>query len=75
MFFVYIFWRLYFCIFYLHFYSVCANILIDANILGLFRLGMISLLGIISLIGIVFVYIVIINDCVLYFVIITNDWS
>ncbi len=39
------------------------------NILGLFKLGMILLLGI------VFVYIRVINDCVLYIIIFINDLS
>ncbi len=40
-----------------------------ANILGLFKLGMILLLGI------VFVYFIVINDCVMYIIIIINDLS
>jgi hypothetical protein len=36
---------------------------------------MILLLGIISLLGNVFVYIININDCVLYIIIIINDLS
>ncbi len=39
---------------------------VGTHILGLFRLGIISLLGI------VFLYIIIINDCVLYIIIIIN---
>ncbi len=38
-----------------------------ANILGLFKFGMILSLGI------VFVYIIVISDCVLYIIIIIND--
>ncbi len=59
----------YIFLYFIYIFILYAPIIVDAYVLGLFRLEIISLLGI------VFVYIIIINDSVLYIMIIINDLS